>query len=229
MKKTNALTASLLVLGFSVCAFAQARAEVVTKTQPARRTLYVSAWNTTLKLQAPQGMCFLDRTLAIQSKHWKRLKKIAERDHDQQMLAAFMKCDQIDSTGAWRHGAPDYGIVTWLDPAIGATTKMRREDYLDMREPYFLHYAAARFPHLTPEKTARRTVYDVSVALSGDDPGAGGDPGIAYPSAAVIATTTLRRVPVEFTLHFGGKNAPDNAALDSIADRMARQLILLNP
>ncbi|MDE2336520.1 MAG: hypothetical protein KGL10_04350 [Alphaproteobacteria bacterium] len=227
MKHANRLIALFLAagLGFS----AAARADIVPQTQPARRTLFVAAWNTTLKLQAPEGMCFVDRTMAAQTEDWNRLRKVAGRTHDQILLAAFMRCNQIDGTGNWEKGAPDYGIVTWLDPAIGATTKMSRRDYLDMREASFRAYAGTRFPHLTAPPAAHRTADDVSVVLTGMEPGPGGDPGIANPSAVVIATTLLRHVPVEFTLHYAGAHAPDAAALSNMADTLAKQLILLNP
>ncbi len=227
MKKTIfAALAASFVFGIGLAAFG-ARADIVPWTVPARRTLFVSAWNTRIRLQAPQNMCFVDKTMAAQNQDWINMKDFAEQNNDQVLLAGFMDCGQIDGVASWGEKTPDYGIVTWLDPAIGATTKMSREDYLDMREASFRNYAQTRFPGLKAENV-HRTADAVAVILTGNLMKPGDDPGVKHQAAAIIATTTLRHVPVEFTLYYGGKNVPDKEALANIADTFARQMILLN-
>ncbi len=220
-----ALAASFVT---GLAAFGSARADIVAQTLPARRTLFVSAWNTRLKLQAPEYMCFVDPTMAAQAENWQNMKGFAEQNNDQVLLAGFMDCGQIDGVVSWKEGMPNYGIVTWLDPAIGAKTKMSREHYLDMREASFRNYAQTRFPGLKAENV-HRTANDVAVILTGNAQSPSGDPGVAHPAAAVVATTTLRHVPVEFTLYYTGQYVPDKAALANIADTFARQMVRLNP
>jgi hypothetical protein len=195
-----------------------------------RRTLFAVVQQHKLALEAPVGMCFLDQTDPRQAMSYAVLASMAERNNDQVLLGAFMACDAVNDPGVWNEGLPGFGLVTWLNPSIGPRTAMSRQDYLDMRESYFMQYVKARAVTLTPDKKVHRNGDNVSLGLTGRE----GDPVLRRSGTVIVSTTTLDHIPVEVTLHYsgGGYGAaplPLPAELYPVMDKLMAQQIALNP
>jgi hypothetical protein len=198
--------------------------------QNARRTLFVEIGQKKLRLEAPKKMCFLDRTSPLQEKIFLLLSTAVEKRHDQVLLGVFMACDGIMSPEDWLNGMPDAGFVTWLNPSIGETTPMNRQDYLDMREASFPQYAKSRALGLALDKAVHRNAYNVSLGVSDEQPAVD---GIRHKSTNVLSTTILRHIPVEVTLHYTGDIYAGKAPLEfpeayAAMDKLMAQQISLN-
>ncbi len=193
-----------------------------------RRTLFVEIARKKLTLEAPLGMCFIDRTIPVQETAYNMMASEAERNDDQVMLAAFMACSGLNDPDSWSNGLPDSGYITWLNPAVGRTTPMSRQDYLDMREAHFKHYAENRALSLTPDKKLHRTADNVSLGLTGKE----GDVGLSRQGTMVISTTTVGHVPLEITLHYVTDDfeavPPTIEELYAEMDKLVAQQIALN-
>jgi hypothetical protein len=234
LKKNLALILALgLTVGVDLWATAP-RAQTqgaVFVSPPARRTLFVKAGTEKLALEAPVGMCFVDRTSPIQEATYDVLSGIVERNGDQSVLGVFMGCDQVGDSSAWENGMPTFGFVTWLNPFIGRTIKMSRGDYLDMREAFFHDYAKMKAGFaMAADGKVHRNADNVSLHLTGNE----GLAGMQRKGAIVIATTTVKHVPLEFTLHYAAQGdlgqvpPPPASELYALMDKLVAQQIALN-
>ena len=200
------------------------------RTYDTRRTLFVEVAQRKLRLEAPLKMCFLDRTVPMQEGIYLLLSSLTERRGDQVLLGVFMQCDNITSPSGWLNGMPDAGFVTWMNPSIGETSTMSRADYLDMREASFPKYAKGRDIGAKPDKAVHRNENAVALAFTDDAPG---QDGTKQNSTSIIATTLLRHIPVEITLHLTGnadtnKEAPKFPEAYATMDELIAQQITLN-
>lgn len=190
-----------------------------------RDTLHVTLAQRKLALEAPQGMCFLDpSTSAQQSAIYSIISGFSERRGDQVMIAAFTSCDDLGNLQAWQEGVPTAGAITWLNPSVGETTSMTRQDYLDMREASFPEYARTTSFVGIPDKQVHRTKDSVSLASVMNQPH-------EHPprkSTNVIATTTLRNIPVEIVLHYAGDDVPSISEAYPLMDKLVEQNVILN-
>jgi hypothetical protein len=196
-----------------------------------RSTLYLEVAQRKLWLEAPLKMCFIDRSSALQQGIYATLASSIERLGDQYLLGIFMQCDNVTGPDGWQEGLPATGFITWLNPFIGATTPLGLPDYLDMREATFMQYAKGRDLGTKSDKKVHRNAYNVSLAFSDEEDNA--QLGTEQKSTSVIATTLLRHVPVEITLHLTGdaagkKAAPDFPEAYATMDMLVAQLIKLN-
>ena len=191
----------------------------------ARRTLFVEVAERKLRLEAPKKMCFIDRTASLtQEKIYNLLSAMAEKRRDQVLLAVFMNCTGISSPDDWSDGMPDAGFITWLNPSIGETTPMNRQDYLDMREASFPQYAKTREAGLTPDKAVHRNADNVSLGMTVGEQ----EHGLRDNSITVISTTVLQHMPVEITLHYAGDTPPKLKDVYAMMDKLMAQQIALN-
>jgi hypothetical protein len=184
--------------------------------QAAARTLAVQAGGKKLMLAAPAGMCFIDPTgSALQRSLYATLGAPVAQDRGQQLLAVFIDCANISDPSTWIDGAPAYGFISWLNPSVGATVNMSRQDYLDMREASLAEYAAARAGTFTPAVVPHRTAHNASIGLMGME----GVPGLEHKAVVIIATTLLRQVPIEMTVHSSASMGEAYAAMDKAMEK----------
>ena len=194
-----------------------------------RRTLFVPVGQKTLKLEAPKGMCFLDQTSYSEGLIHKTFSDLIQKKGDQALLAVFADCNSLANYG----GTVDIseilfntGVVTWMNPSIGETTAMSRQDYLDMREVSFRQYAedGAGDLGILLEENTHRTESNVSLGMTGKVNMTKGK----FDSTGVLATTTIRNIPIEVMLRYTRKNPPSIENIYLIMDKFMAQQIALN-
>ncbi len=195
-----------------------------------RRTLFVAVAQKTLVLEAPQGMCFLDQSEVSENALYRAFRDQTERKGDQVMLAVFADCHSIanlGSGGGTQNIPLNAGVVSWMNPLIGPLTGMDLQEYIDMREPAFRQYAensAAYSARYRLEDLPRRTKSGVALGMSGVLDTLYGK----HKSAAVLAATALRHVPIEVTLRFTGENPRSLEKIHDLADTFLARHISLN-
>ncbi|MFH1157434.1 MAG: hypothetical protein V1721_00895 [Pseudomonadota bacterium] len=194
-----------------------------------RRTLFVPVGQKTLMLEAPQGMCFLDQTSSSEGLIHKTFSDLIQKKGDQVLLAVFADCNSLANYGG-TVGLSEIlfntGVVTWMNPSIGESTPMSRQDYLDMREASFRQYAenGAGGLGIRLDENTHRTESNVSLGMSGEVV----TPFEKFNSTGVLATTTLRHIPIEVMLRFTRKDPPPIESLYPLMDKFMAQQIALN-
>jgi hypothetical protein len=192
-----------------------------------RRTLFVPAAQKMLSLEAPMHMCFLDKSDYMQGMMIQSYADAVRQNSGQVLLAVFMDCNDMANNKGWSDPdglLPNVGLITWLNPAIGETTSMSRQDYLDMREVSFLQYAANSAGGLLIDKNVHRTTDNVSVGMSGTV-------GSQIPKVkmtGIVATTTLNHVPIEISLRYTGEKPPTLDKIYPLVDKFMAQQVALN-
>jgi len=225
MKKTI-LAATALSAALSFAAAALPAAAQIFHTSDPRRTLHAAVGQKSIVLEAPAGMCFLDRTgSATQRSSFAAIGGITEARGDQMVIGVFMPCEL--NPQEWLERMPDFGTVSWVSSLDKDKTKLTRTEYLDMRESYFVSYAqTAAGENYKPEgKKPHRDKDSVSLALSGEETTqAGGKQKVV----AVYTTTTLRDVPIEISSYYGDEKLPPVDELYNRAGKLVAQQIALN-
>lgn len=195
-----------------------------------RRTLFVPVGQETLILEAPLGMCFLDQTSHAEGTLYKTFAGVVDRVGGQVLLAVFAGCDALANLG-YKPGPGDdntpplnTGTVTWMNPSIGATTTLTRPDYLDMREASFLQYAGNAAAGLFLDENVHRTENNVSLGLSVEKI----PQSKMVKKAAVLATTTLRHIPIEVVIHYAREAPMTMEDYYPLMDKFIAQQIALN-
>ena len=176
-----------------------------------RSTLFVPVGQRTLILEAPLGMCFQSD----------QIQRVSSRQVE---LATFIDCGRYEGDDEM---PPVTGTISWMNPAIGETTAMSRPEYLDMREPSFRQYtegSAAYDSNLKMDDKPRRSKNGISLGLAGEihtdyD---------KLKGTTVIATTTIRHIPVEIIIRYAGERAPSLERAYSLIDKFMAQQITLN-
>jgi len=194
-------------------AFAQAQ----TKAYDVPHTLSLTVGETNLQFAPPEKMCFLDRTAVAQNSVYLMLSGAVEKNQDEMVLAVFMPCDNVSAMDT-PDGQTDLGFIAW-NAQTGDSTRLNRQDYLDMREASFPAYARSRNLGSAVDKAVHRTPYDVALALTDEENG--------RKSIVVIATTTLRHVPVEITVRYADNEKMNNfqqayAEMDKIIEQQIK-------
>lgn len=214
-KSITLLALALFMTGASLSAQAQTQP----KTHDVPRTLSLTVGETNLQFAPPEKMCFLDRTAAAQNSVYLMLSGAVEKNRDEMVLAVFMPCDNVSAMDT-PDGQTDLGFIAW-NAQTGDSTRLNRQDYLDMREASFPQYARSRDLGSRPDKTVHRTPYDVALGFIDEEEG--------RKSIVVIATTTLRHVPVEITVRYAN-NAKVGTFQQAYAgmDKIIEQQIKLN-
>lgn len=193
-----------------------------------RRTLFVPVGQKTLVMEAPRDMCFLDRTSRDEGRLYTVFSEMVRRKGGQQLLAVFMPCNDTvnaQSLSMSESGLPGVGMVTWMNPSIGDATALSRQDYLDMREASFLQYVENNADGMTVDKAVRRTADGVSLGMTGEK----GASSQKIKSTAILATTALRQVPIEVSLHYTGAAPPPLEQIYPLMDKFMQQQVTLNP
>lgn len=191
-----------------------AHAQDMRKESEYLRTLFVPVGQQKIVLEAPDGTCFLDRTKGLEAKSmdatiakWTALKRGT-------LLAIFMPCDDLANSRKPKSA----GSVTWLDQTIGDRTPSERADYLDLQESTFKDdqitsadiELKARIKEEAKEKDSIKSKVNVDFedTVERSDSGVrlgfvvsndyGGDKSSV---SGVIATTTLRHVPLQIQIY----------------------------
>ena len=219
-----------------------------------RRTLFVPVGERMLVLEAPVEMCFFDRTEYAQHILHDQLKEQMDQKHKESALAFFMPCldlAAIEGGQTPSEPLPVLGSVSWLNPMIGEETKMPRAEYLDMRETSFRDYGLGKINdfHADALKADKKTGDETGMTASLFDPekykfddsvhrtengislGYTSDVDFNYQKYhvdGILATTVIRRIPVEFSLRYAGQETHDTAALRALMDKFVAQQITLN-
>ena len=187
--------AILVSFAFSATSFAEK------KPIDSRRTLFVPVGQKTLMLETPPNMCFLDQTSKKEGLIHQTFSNLIQKTGEQVLLAVFADCNSLANYGGTVSLSEilfNTGVITWLNPSIGESTSMSRQDYLDMREASFRQYAekgAGGLGILLDEHT-HRTESNVSLGMTGSVKMQFEE----KESSSVLATTTIRHIPIEVML-----------------------------
>ena len=211
MKKTFL---ALALLAATAVVSTTAHAQDMRKPSEYLRTLFVPVGQQKIVLEAPNGTCFLDRSKGVDAKIMaENIAKWTEQKHGT-LLALFAPCDDVANLP---REPKSIGSVTWLDQSIGDRTPSERADYLDLREPTFKDDQIAESEleiqwlakEEAKEKDSIKTKFNVDFedAVERSDSGVrlgfvvskdrGGD---KTSSSGVVATTTLRHVPLQIQI-----------------------------
>lgn len=197
-----------------------------------RRTLFAPFGQTTLHLEAPLGMCFLDQTDPTEAGAINLIREELKAKSKQTLVAVFADCMQIAGIGkisadGESKGLGDVGLVTWLNER-GERAGMDREAYLDLREGTMQNYTRAGLAgYLNPviDTDGRRTADGVSLGFTAETE-------ISYQkykTVGVSGATLLRGFPVDFTMtHTAKKPAKDKEELYDLMDKFLAQQVALN-
>ena len=213
----------LVSFAFSAAAFAEK------KPIDSRRTLFVPVGQKTLKLETPQNMCFLDQTSKKEGLIHQTFSNLIQKTGEQVLLAVFADCNSLANYGGKVSLSEilfNTGVVTWLNPSIGESTSMSRHDYLDMREASFRQYAekGAGGLGIQLDEHTHRTESNVSLGMTGMVKMQFEE----KKSSSVLATTTIRHIPIEVVLRYTRKDPPSIESLYSMMDKFMAQQIALN-
>lgn len=194
-----------------------------------RRTLFVPVGQKTLMLEVPHGMCFLDQTSRSEGLIHKTFSDLIQKKGEQVLLAVFADCNSLANYGGTVSTSEilfNTGIVTWMNPSIGETTSMSRHDYLDMREASFRQYAenGAGGLGIILDENTHRTESNVSLGMTGEVAMQMGK----VDSTGILATTTIRRIPIEVMIRYTRKDPPSIESLYPMMDKFMAQQIALN-
>ena len=154
---------------------------------------------------------------------------LIQKKGDQVLLAVFADCNNLANYGGTVSLSEilfNTGVVTWLNPSIGESTPMSRQDYLDMREASFRQYAekgAGGLGILLDEHT-HRTESNVSLGMTGMVKMQFEEKD----SSGVLATTTIKHIPIEVMLRYTRNDPPSIESLYTMMDKFMAQQIALN-
>lgn len=199
-----------------------------------RRSLFVPVGQKMLVMEAPKGMCFLDPSQYGERKAYERLKDMAEKQGKDVFLGAFAPCLTVAGYGVSGNFDLDLlnaGTVTWLNPSVGEQTPLDRKEYLDGRAPSFrksvetaFKAAAAPNDKYTFDETPRVSENGMSLGFTADIK----MEDVLYKSAGVVATTSLRHIPIEVMIRYTQKERHDREKIQRLADKFLAQQIALN-
>ena len=215
--------AILVSFAFSATSFAEK------KPIDSRRTLFVPVGQKTLMLETPPNMCFLDQTSKKEGLIHQTFSNLIQKTGEQVLLAVFADCNSLANYGGTVSLSEilfNTGVITWLNPSIGESTSMSRQDYLDMREASFRQYAekGAVGLGIRLDDNMHRTGSNVSLGMTGMVKIKSEE----KESSSVLATTTIRRIPIEVMLRYTRKNPPSVENLYIMMDKFMAQQIALN-
>lgn len=222
MKRFWIFIASFLILS--------AQAADAKDLRESRRTLFVPVGQITLAFEAPAGMCFMDQTTPFESAMYKAFRSVVQKKNNQVLLAVFSACDNIASLDGkmnTRNIPLNSGIITWMNPSIGDTTALEKTEYLDMRESSLIPYikGSALFrPGFFIDSAPHRTEHNVSIGLDG----AITRNGEKSKTSVVLATASLRHIPIEVTLRFTEKEPLPLKEIYRMMDKFMAQQAALN-
>ncbi len=217
----------IALLAFSLPALAQ-------KADPLsfRRTLFVPVGQDMLILEAPRDMCFLDETRYEERQLFHLLKEETSHPGQEFALAFFAPCMDIAGAGQSSAPLPVTGTVSWLNPVIGPKTGMGRTAYLNTQETPFREYVWGKLKQFE-EKTDAQYSLDRSVQRSNDGLSIsyGGELKIEeqdYYREGIVATTTLKELPLAFSFVYTSQERPDTKTAQSLMNKFIAQQIALN-
>lgn len=221
MKKTFF---ALALLAATAAISTTAQAQDMRKASEYLRTLFAPVGQQKLALEAPDGMCFFDRSKGVEGLIVTVLSASSFKSKDGALLAVFAPCEDIANFGPGRSPAL-FGTITWLNQTIGDRTPLERVDYIDMREAAYkddlqadvAEYLADKEKEEAKDKSGIKTVinFDFEDAVERSDSGVrmgyvasrdrGGEKGS---TSGVVATTSIRHVPLEISINYDTTEKP---------------------
>lgn len=184
---------NLIRLSIAAALLAATAAKAEYWPEDPRRTLFASAGQRTVILEAPIGMCFLNARLYQESVLFSHLQKELDKTASGLLLGIFAPCAEASGVaqGAGGDGlesARATGLVIWLASKDGAEEKMTPADYLDMQEAAFR------------DRLEKSLGADAAQKLSGADaapklPGAAPAPGNNDTLAEALAELDRENLP----------------------------------
>lgn len=191
-----------------------------------RRTLFVPIAQKMMVFEAPVGHCFLDRTIPAEEVLFQSFAAAAKKEGKMQ-LAIFAPCRDVANLGYDITGLMSIGGISWLHPLVGEKVSSRGEYLAHMQgvfEKRVEKEAVGKYRAYQMEEAAHHTAQALSIGLSADIK----TESATYKVADMIATTSIRNLPLEIILRKGGEEQPDIAALMPLIDTMVAQQIALN-
>lgn len=191
-----------------------AHAQDMRKESEYLRTLFVPVGQQKIVLEAPDGTCFFDRSKGVDAKVMaENIVKWTELKHGT-LLAIFAPCNDVANLPAT---PSSIGSITWLDQSVGDRTKSERADYLDLREPTYkdeqIAESDANIKWLAKEEAKEKDSIKSKINVDFEDTVERSDTGVRLgfvmskdrggdktSSSGVVATTTIRHVPLEIQI-----------------------------
>jgi hypothetical protein len=194
-----------------------------------RRTLFAPFGQKTLRLEAPQGMCFLDETNYTERQIMNALRQFLSEKTQHSLVAAFVDCLQMSAVGQGSQDVrlTDGGIFTW--PVVpGEKIPATLEEYLAQRDT-------------TDEESVRSMLVDF-IDLQVDETPQQSDAGVTrgytgtfessnekIKTVGVAGITLIQGMPVAINIsHSGKKLTRTKDDLYALMDKMLQQLVALN-
>lgn len=211
MKKTFF---AIALLAATAVVSTTAHAQDMRKESEYLRTLFVPVGQQKIVLEAPDGTCFFDRSKGVDAKvmndsvaKWTELKQGT-------LLAVFAPCDDVANLP---RTPSSIGAITWLDQSVGDRTKSERADYLDLREPAFkddqIIESEENIRWMLKQEAKEKDSIKSKINVDFEDTVERSDLGVRLgfvvsmdrggdkrSSSGVVATTTIRHVPLEIQI-----------------------------
>lgn len=193
-----------------------------------RRTLFAPFGQKTLRLEAPQGMCFLDETNYTERQLMNRVREVMSEKHQQQIIAIFIDCLQMNgATRSSQSNALDSGYFGWpVKP--GEKVPPTLKEYLetnDIMKPQEVEESMSNIIDLQIDPTPREGAAGVTVGYTGTYET--NDQKVDTVGAAGV--TLLQGLPVIIGVsHTGKKLQKDKEQLYALVDKMLLQQDALN-
>ncbi len=193
-----------------------------------RRTLFAPFGQKTLRLEAPQGMCFLDETNYSERQIMNRVREALNEKVQQQLIALFVDCLQMSGADNGVDGRTlDSGFFTW--PAKpGEKVPPTLEEYLAQQKPLdaeALKEMMVGYVEMDIDDPPHESAGGVSVGYT----------GVFESSLQKISTvgvtgiTMLQGLPVVLGVsHSSKKPSKAKEELYTLVDKMMIQQVALN-
>lgn len=193
-----------------------------------RRTLFAPFGQKTLRLEAPQGMCFLDETNYSERQIMNRVREAISEDLQQQLVAMFVDCLQLSGAARTASGFVfDSGFFSWPEKP-GEKVPPTLEEYLALQKPM--------------EEEAVKAMLDGYIELDIDDTPHTSAGGVAVGyngifessyekihTVGVAGVTMLQGLPVILGVTHSAKKLEKNKdELYALVDKMLIQQVALN-
>lgn len=195
MKKSYFITASILLAG------------VLSLTAPdtanavwGRQTITLPFGERNILIDAPNGMCFMDKSNPKQASFINTLRDQSWKGRKNVVMTLLADCREILGLENSKDPVPlsRMLILRWLNPDIGENSDMIPNDYLDMREVSLRAYTLknlTQFHSVKVEDAPKRMDNAVGIGYVGTSM----IDGAPFITVGVDATTLVQDIPVEIT------------------------------
>lgn len=193
-----------------------------------RRTLFAPFGQKTLRLEAPQGMCFLDETNYSERQLMNRLREAMSEKYQQQAIAFFADCLQMAGAGRGTDSfVLDSGYVGWpVKP--GEKVPPTLKEYLetsDLMTDTGLEQNLTGYVEFQADPAPREAEAGITIGYTG----AFETSEQTINSIGVAGVTMLQGLPVVIGVsHSGKKLSKDKEELYTLVEKLLLQQSALN-